>query len=340
MGDLWILWFKFILSAGVVVIGGVKLTRYADQVSDRFGLNKIWIGMMILGMITSLPELVASVASVAVFHSPNLSVGNIAGSVNFNLIIIFLMDLFYRSGSVTDQVKADRLYNFLSEFYGVLASIVVLEIFFSFFLKAPFIGYVSLGSVAILLIYFFGARFVFTTSEHPPLQEPKNILKLFKENRLMLGKLALSGAVVVLGGIWLSGVCDRIAVTTSLGHAFTGTIFLGFATSLPEIVVSLWALRLGQFELALGNIFGSNVFNIVILALCDLFDGPGALMSRVSIIHIFAISLSLLLTMILMIGIQKKGKKVWAGLGLDTILMMICFAIGMKILYDLTRVFP
>lgn len=340
MAEAWVLWAKFFISAGVVVLGGVKLTRYADQISDRFGLNKIWIGMMILGMITSLPELVASMASVVAFNAPNLSVGNIAGSVNINLMIVFLMDLFYRSGSVTDQVKANRLYNFLSEFYGILASIVVLEVFFSFFLKAPFVGHLSFGSIAIVLIYFFGARFVFTTSEHPPLEEPKNTLKLLKENRVVLGKLVLSAMVVVLGGIWLSGVCDRIALITSLGHTFTGTIFLGFATSLPEMVVSLWALRLGQFDLALGNIFGSNVFNIAILALCDLFDGPGALLSRVSIIHIFALSLSVLLTMILMIGIQKKGKRTLAGLGLDTILMMICFAIGMKILYDLTRVFP
>lgn len=334
MESSWIVWAKFLVSAVLVVIGGVKLTRYANVVSDKMNLSKAWVGMILLGLITSLPELAASLASVVLLRAPNLAVGNIAGSVNFNLMIVVLLDIAYRKGAVTNQVKASRTYDFSAEFFGILASIVVIEIFLAWHLGVLSFGHVSCGSILIVLVYVLAVRTIFESGEKPS-AEKKPIAQTIKDAKEPLVKLLVSAAVVVIGGIWLSGICDEIARMTLLGRTFTGTIFLGFVTSLPEIVVSLVALKIGAFDLAFGNILGSNIFNILILAVCDLFYKRGPLFARVSSAHILIMSLSVLLTTILIIGIQNPKKKTIFGLGIDTFFMLICFAMGLKFLYHL-----
>lgn len=334
MGSLWVVWLKFFLSASIVVVGGIRLTRYADILSDEMDLSKAWVGMILLGLITSFPELAASLASAVLFNAPDLAVGNIAGSVNINLMIIVLMDIVYRKGAVTNQAKPSRTYDFSAEFFGILASIVVIEIFLARYLGVFTLGHVSYGSLLIILVYILAARTIFD-SEEKPSADKKPILQAVKDAKEPLVKLLISATVVIIGGIWLSGICDEIAGMTSLGHTFTGTVFLGFVTSLPEIVVSLSALKMGAFDLAFGNVLGSNIFNILILAICDLFYRRGALFARVSSTHILIIAMSILLTTILIIGIQKPNKKTYFGLGLDSILMLICFAFGFNFLYYL-----
>ncbi|MDP8266938.1 MAG: hypothetical protein P9M07_08400 [Candidatus Aceula meridiana] len=334
MGSLWIVWLKFFLSAAVVVAGGVRLTRYADALSEKMNLSKAWVGMILLGLITSFPELAASLASTVLLRAPNLAVGNIAGSVNFNLMIIVLMDIIYRKGAITDQVKPSRTYDFSAEFFGILASIVVIEIFLAWHLGVLSFGHVSYGSILIVLVYILSVKTIFDSGERPSV-EIKPIAQAIKDAKEPIIKLLISASVVVVGGIWLSGICDDIAQTTSLGRTFTGTVFLGFVTSLPEIVVSLSALKMGAFDLAFGNVLGSNIFNILILAICDIFYKSGPIFARVSSTHILIMAVSVLLTTILIIGIQSPKKKTIFGLGLDTILMLICFAMGMKFLYHL-----
>lgn len=140
---------------------------------------------------------------------------------------------------------------------------------------------------------------------------------------------------MVLSSISLSGACDQIAIITGLGRTFVGTTFLAIVTSLPEIVVSISALKMNSIDLAFGNIFGSNMSNILILGICDFFYVKKPMMASVSPTHILMMSLSVVLTTILIFGIQKRCKKTFFGFGIDVILMMVCFAAGMKFLYDL-----
>ncbi|MDD3374317.1 MAG: hypothetical protein PHY73_01155 [Candidatus Omnitrophica bacterium] len=328
-----IIWLKFSMSAGLVIFSGIKLTKCADILSDRFSINKAWMGMILLGAITSLPEATASIASAAVIRAPNLAIGNIAGSVNFNLMIVVLMDFMYHRGSVTGQIQVKRTYEWSAVFYGILSSIVVIEIFLSPKTNLITFGPVSLGSILIVIFYFLGSKFIFKKKVKDTDSRIKHVVSV--QDKILIFKMVAGALVVIFSGIWLSGICDQISSITGLGQTFVGTTFLGFVTSLPEIVVSLSALRMGAFDLAFGNIFGSNMVNLLILAVSDLFYIKGPIFADVSQTHILMMTLSVVLTTILIVGIRKGVKKTFFGFGFDTILMMICFAVGMKFLYDL-----
>ncbi|MDP8265277.1 MAG: hypothetical protein P9M12_07395 [Candidatus Aceula lacicola] len=326
-------WLKFIISAGLVVFAGIKLTKYADILSDRFSISKAWMGMILLGAITSLPEATASIASAAVFHAPNLAVGNIAGSVNFNLMIVVLMEFVYRKGSITAQIQTKRTYEWSAVFYSLLSSIVVIEIFLSSKTNLIAFGPISLGSILIVVFYFLGSKFIFKKEANDKSNSVKRVVT--SQDKILILKMAAGAFAVILGGVWLSDSCNQISAITGLGQTFVGITLLGFVTSLPEIVVSVSALKMGAFDLAFGNIFGSNMFNILILAICEIVYRKGPIFAAVAQTHILMMTLSVVLTTILIVGIRKGAKKTFFGFGFDVILMMICFAIGMKFLYDL-----
>ncbi len=328
------MWLKFFVSAGLVVFAGVKLTKYADIVSDRFSISKVWVGMILLGVATSLPELTATIASAVGLNAPDLAVGNIAGSVNFNLMIIVVLDFLYRKGSITGQIQSKKTYEWSAAFYAVLSLIVVLEIFFASKARLIGIGSVSLGNILIVGIYILSSKYIFKVdSDQQAVESVRH--KITKDDQVLFIKIALGAGAVILGGIWLADVCDKIAIVTGLGRTFVGTMLLGFVTSLPEIVVSVSALKMGALDLAFGNIFGSNMFNILILSICEMTYAKGFLFENVSKAHIMMMTLSVVLTTILIAGIKKGKKKEFLGFGIDSILMIICFAIGMNFLYHL-----
>ena len=327
-------WLKFFVSAGLVIFSGIKLTKCVDVLSDEFNLAKVWAGMMLLGVVTSLPELTASISSVSLLGAPNLALGNITGSVNFNLMIVAIMDFMYRKGSITSQLKIKKSYQLSAVFFSILSVIVVIEIFLA--LKMPLfsIGPLSLGSVLIIILYVWGTRRIFLseTQQTPTARIEK---KISQKGKIAILKFCVFSCIVVLSSISLSGACDQIAIITGLGRTFVGTTFLAIVTSLPEIVVSISALKMNSIDLAFGNIFGSNMSNVLILGICDFFYVKKPMMASVSPTHILMMSLSVVLTTILIFGIQKRCKKTFFGFGIDVILMMVCFAAGMKFLYDL-----
>ena len=336
MSYLTVLWLKFLACAVIVVFAGVKITRYADILSERHQLNKAWVGMLLLGVITSLPELVASFSAAVFLNSPNLSVGNIAGSVNFNLIIVAILDLLYRKEAITNKLPARRTYDFSAEFYGIMASLLVIELFLSSQGYIFSIGHISFGFILIILSYILGVKIIFSPENNDlEIFSSHGIVEKGAEEKYLVQKLVLSALAVVLGGLWLSAVCDKLAIYTSLGSTFVGTTLLAIVTSLPEVVVSVCALKMGSFDLAFGNIFGSNMFNILILAICEIFYTPGPLLAFASPTHLLMLTLSVLMTTILIIGIQVRNKKKIFGMGLDSILLLICFVISIKFLYDL-----
>ena len=135
--------------------------------------------------------------------------------------------------------------------------------------------------------------------------------------------------------MWLAGSADVIAEQTGLGRTFFGGVFLAFITSLPEMVVSLSALRLNSLDLAIGNIFGSNMTNMFILFICSLFHRGGPILGTVSSAHVITAMLGIVLTYVAISGIYVKNKKTVFGLGWDSLVMAFFFIVGTGILYKL-----
>ena len=113
-------WIQFIISSVFIVFSGIKLTKYADIISDRLGWGKVWIGVLLLGLVTSLPEAITSFASIVYLQADNLAIGNLLGSNTFNPMIIVVLDILYRGGSVTNAVKTNRSHD-ISAVFAVYA---------------------------------------------------------------------------------------------------------------------------------------------------------------------------------------------------------------------------
>jgi cation:H+ antiporter len=194
---------------------------------------------------------------------------------------------------------------------------------------------VSAGGVMIAACYFAGMRRLARQGAGRSVLAPSRDEAVSK-NRPLAGlgaQLLLNAAIVVVGGMWLARSADVIAWQTGLGGTFFGSIFLALVTSLPEVVVSLSAMKIGSLDLALGNIFGSNMTNMFILFVCGLFYRGGAILGAVSKAHVVTAALSVLLTFVAVKGVFTRNKRTVFGLGLDSLIMIVLFFAGTGILY-------
>jgi len=330
------LWLKFLVSASVIVVAGVRLTKYADILGDRLNIGKVWVGIVVLGLITSLPEAVSALTATLLLNAPDLAVGNLFGSNNFNPLLIVVMDLVYRQGSVTDQIPLNKSHLYSAGFSICLSLIVMAEIYFRTYYPMPNVGGLSVGTLLIFVVYISGMRKLAVMGDNVEavVQDPNE-----EKHRVTMGSvylnLAMCAVLVVVSAIWLANICNTIAEVTGLGGTFVGSIFLALVTSLPEMVVSISALKLGQFDLAIGNIFGSNMTNTFIVFLTDLFYRGKLLLGVVSQAHLVTIGLSVILSAILIVGLKTKNKKTLFCLGWDSIVLLTLFIVGTYFMYIL-----
>ncbi|MFC1510245.1 sodium:calcium antiporter [Candidatus Omnitrophota bacterium] len=332
------IWLDFIISAFVIIASGIVLTRLADKLSEDFEIGKVWIGVVLLGVVTSLPEAVTSLFSIISVRSPDLAVGNLFGSNNFNPLLIVVMDIFYRRGAITNDIVFKRPQKIVVSFAFLLSLFVLSEMLLHLCGVSFRFGFLSGGSIFLFVLYIAGVKMVATSSAGQTscvaavgnAQKKQASISLFK----IISGLAVCALLIVFAAMRLAHAADVIALETGLGQTFVGSLFLAIVTSLPEMVVSLSALQLGAFDLAIGNIFGSNMANLFIIAICDVFYKKGALLSAVSSAHFVTLGLSLLLMSIIVFGV-RHSKKVVFGIGLDSLLMAGCFLIGNGILFYL-----
>jgi len=330
-------WLEFFISAGIIVFAGIRLTIYADKLSDELQLGKVWIGIVLLGLVTSLPEAITSLVSVISLGADNLAVGNLLGSNNFNPMLIVVMDVLYRRGALTSSIQPSSLHKVSACFAMLLSGIVIIDIIFTVPVLNFYNTSLSMGSLMIAVFYFIGMRqlailsagkSVITPSSERSSQQSAAMIRIWTQ-------LLISAALVIAGAIWLARSADIIAQQTGLGGTFFGSIFLAFVTSLPELVVSISALRLGSLDLAIGNIFGSNMTNMFIVFICSLFHRGAPILSAVSKVHMITAALSIILTYVAVKGIYVRNKKTIFGLSWNSLIMIFFFVAGTCILYTL-----
>lgn len=314
----------FIGCTAVIVYGGTKLAIYGDKIARITGWGNAWVGLILIASVTSLPELMTGIGSVTLVHEPDLTAGNVFGSCVFNLFILSLIDVFIKQ-PITSLVKASHLYAGL---FGIILialsglAIMLDESTATLFWVSPF-------SVILIIAYLVAVRgiFGFTRAEkgnmvHTVPPAPYNNAEL-KQVSIVYG----ANAVLVTGAaLFLPYFSERLALQTGLGNTFFGTLFLAAATSMPELVVSFAAIRLRAFDLLVGNLLGSNAFNIFILALTDFFYTDGSLFVNIQSAHLDSVMVVIIMTAVAGLGFMAKPqKKVWR-LSLDTFIILMLYA--------------
>lgn len=330
-----ILWVGLILCTSVIVYAGTRLCKYGDIIAEKTGLGGTWIGVVLMASVTSLPELVTGMSSVTYAGVPDIAIGNVIGACVFNMLILAILDAIYRPMPVLAKAHQG---NILSAGFGIfLLSMVAISL--SLGHRILPLGWIGLYSPLLVLIYFVAMRLVY-------LYERTQISVFLKEMAVKLKyedisvktailKFSINAVFVIIAAVFLPKVGEGIAESTGLGQTFVGSIFIAIVTTIPEVVVSIAAVRIGAIDLAMGNLFGSNIFNIFILAIDDFFFIKGPILSFVNENHIISALFAIAMTSTAIIGLTYRAEKRTLFLAWDSIVIILLYMANLMSLYML-----
>jgi cation:H+ antiporter len=335
---VYLVWVQFAVCLAVVVIAGTRLSKYADIISEKTGLGRIWIGAVLLATVTSLPELATGVSSVALVGQPDLTLGDLFGSNLVNLALIAIIDVFYTrgpilhflgSGIVLAATASTLLLAVAATSIYIAQNVAVVGLF----------NYIGLYSPLLILLYLL---IQYTLVRFHPPQESQlsaNVSTKADYDNTSLVKVSVIFAVTALAiagaGIWLGIIGEQISTVTGLKSSFVGTLFLAICTSSPEIVVSMSALRMGALDMAVGNLIGSNLFNMgVTIFVDDLFYKRGPILSYAATEHIGTALFAIVMSCVVIIGLifrPRFGQRIWVGV--DAVALILLYVGAITVLY-------
>jgi cation:H+ antiporter len=328
-------WIGFIICTFAIVYSGTRLSKYGDIIAEKTGVGKVWIGVILMASVTSLPELVTGVGSVTYGGVPNIAVGDVLGSCVFNILIIAILDIVY---PVTPLSAKAHQGNILSAGFGILLlSIVAASLFLGN--AAEPMGWIGPYTVLFVIVYLVAMRLVF-------FYEKRQISSFIKEigaelryrdisQKEAITKFSINAVVVIVAAVFLPEIGAGLAESTGLGQTFVGNILIAVSTSLPELVVSLTAIKIDAVDLAVGNLFGSNIFNIFILAIDDIFFVKGPLLSFANPSNIISALSAIAMTTIAIIGLTYRAEKKRLFLAWDSIGIVLAYVVNLMLLYML-----
>ena len=326
----------FITAAAVVVGAGIVLAKAGDQIAERTGLGGLFVGMILLAGATSLPEVAVDI-SASLAGAPDIAVGDLFGSSMANMAILAVIDLIHR-GRVWPSIGIAHAR--LAAIAISLTAIAVLGI------AAPTgiaIGWIGIDTIIIVFGYIAGALWI----RRSPMRawtragDAGEILaptgwgkdKAQRPIRAEVARFAAASAVVLVAapGLALSG--QAIAAQTGVGETFEGALLVAIATSLPELVASLTAVRIGAYDLAVGNLFGSNAFNMVALLAADAAYVKGPILAAVDPAQVIA-GIGAILLMALALPAVVHGEKTRVSrMEPDALLVLIVWAVMLVLVF-------
>ncbi|GIW80721.1 MAG: cation transporter [Gemmatales bacterium] len=328
--------FEFLASASIIVIAGTFLTRYADAIAELTKLGRLLVGSIFLASATSLPELSVDV-SAARQGLPDLAVGDLMGSSLINLLILGLLDLSHQAKGrmLSRQSAAHALSATMSMVLAALAGIAIVS-------RIPFhVAGIGAGSIALAVVYVLGLRIVYYdqrySSPHPEETESADLMPTVQETltlpRAIIG-YCIAALVIILAAPYVAESAGELADRSGLGGTFVGTTLVALSTSLPELVTTFAAVRLGAFDLALGNIFGSNSFNMVLLLPVDMAYS-GSLLASVSPTHAVTCLSAILITCVAVMGQLYHAEKRLRFVEPDAALIILLVLSALGLVYFL-----
>ena len=323
-------WLKFLVSTILIVLAAYQLAKYGDVIAIRTRLGGMFIGLLLLAGATSLPELLTTINSLSQ-GVPNLAAGNLLGSNLFNMFLLAILDLMHRNERILR--KAALKHALTGSLTVFLIGLVVFFILADIDLK---IGWMGVDSLIILLVYVVSIRLIQANQTHgsslPQIEPeiPTGTPPLW-QGLAGFGAAAL-GLVIVTP--WMVSASAEIAKITGLGTTFVGTTLVAVVTSLPELVTTLAAVKLGANDMAIGNLFGSNLFNMFALGLTDLFFLPGRFLGIIDPAFLLVGVLGLLMTGLGLIGNLARLERRVLFIEIDALVLMVMYFGGLWLLYS------
>lgn len=327
----------FAAAAIAVWFAGSRLARYVDALTNKTGLGQAFMGMLLLGGITSLPE-VAAVSTSAATGNAALAVNNLLGTASINLVLLAAADIYFGRGALT-AIAARPATLMQGVLAMILASLVALVATIG---DVETIG-IGGGSMAIAFAAF-GALWLSSHFEHRHVWEivgdagkdDAGDRGEAKQDDRSVGRLCLyigiCAVLILISGFILSTAADAIATRTGLAAGMVGFVLVGFATSLPELSSIIAALQLKRFQMAIGDIFGTNIFNLLLIAVADIFYRGGPVLAEAGRFEVTGAILAVLMTGVFIFGLLERKDRTVLRMGYDSAAALLVFAAGLLLL--------
>lgn len=273
----------FVVGAGAIVVAGTFLARAADVIAARTKLGGVWVGSILVATATSLPEIGTDVSAV-LRGAVDLAVGDLFGSSMANMLILGVVALVPAGRDVFRRAALDHaLFASLATIMTAIAAMAIMV------RMEAALWRVGVVSIVLAALYLIASRLIARHTAIARVAEqviemtPAADLAQAHAEAMPLRRASVTFGVAALAILtitpWFAGVAHRLADATGIGQTVVGTSLVGLTTSLPELVTSLTAVRLGAFDLAVGNLFGSNAFNMAMFGALDLASSRGPVLA-------------------------------------------------------------
>lgn len=328
------IWLGFAACAALIGFGGVWLSRYGHVIAQKTGMGGTWVGVLLLATVTSLPELFTGISAVAIADAPNIAVGNALGACVFNLAIVSVLDWMHRGESFFDRADIGHL---LAAAFGImLLAFVAFNLLLPDGAEAWAIGHVGIYTPIIIAFYAIAMRIVYMYERREFAKLTGELAESERDIPLAAAvqRYAIAAVIVLAAGTALPFVGEALARAHGWNTSFVGTVFIALVTSLPELVVTISALRLGALDMAIANLLGSNLFVLLIIAIDDLFYVKGPILSHVSPVHAASALSAIVMTAAVIVGLVYRPKsRLFGTIGWASLFLVVAYVLNAYLLF-------
>lgn len=318
----------FLLATMLIAIFGTRLTKAADQLADITGMGEAMFGAIFLGSITSLPGIITSVVAAANNH-PQLAISNAIGGIAAQTFFLSIADITYKR--VNLEHAAASLTNLMQG--ALLICLLAIVIMSAFGPEIDWMG-VHPFSILMIVVYVVGSRMI-SKAQKSPMWSPRITLQTVQDEpeeqnqKLSLAKVGIKFtmyAVLVAGSGYMVGYTGiQIAEQSALSDGLVGTLMTAVATSLPELIVSVAAVRQGALTLAVGNIIGGNSFDVLFVSISDFAYTPGSILHTATNEQFLIIGATILMTGTLLLGMLHREKHGFGKIGWESLMIILVY---------------
>ncbi len=330
-------------AAIAVWMAGVKLSNATDVLSSRSGLGEALSGLILLAIVTNLPE-IAITASAALSDNLGVAVGNILGGIAIQTVVLVALDVFGVRGPHPLTYRAASLVLVLE---GALVIAVLTVVVMGTQLPSSLVfERIAPGGLLIAVLWVIGLLLLNKARSGLPWQErgeapesqgePRGHSKAKKAREAQDGRVGTGRAVAVFGaaalitlaaGVVLERSGDVIASDVGMSGVLFGATFLAVATSLPEVSTGITSVRLGDYKLAVSDIFGGNAFLPVLFLMASLLSGQ-AVLPQAQNTDIYLTGLGILLTAVYIWGLVFRPRRRIFRMGVDSLAVLVLYVVG------------
>ncbi|WP_396931840.1 sodium:calcium antiporter [Mycolicibacterium sp.] len=333
----------FIASAAVIWIAGITLSQTTDVLSQRWHLGSALGGVILLAIATNLPE-IAITASAALSHHVDVAVGNILGGIAIQTVVLAVLDaagtrprkpLTYLAASLTLVLEA-----------GLVVALLVIVVMSTQLPRSLIAWRLTPGAVLIVVVWAIGLFLIRRarnglpwhdsghapdSQEKPPGHSTATNEKTATTKGVTTGRtvtvFTIAALATLVAGVVIERSGEEVFGRWGMSGVLFGATVLAAATSLPELSTGLASTRMGDYKLAMSDIFGGNAFLPVLFLLATLLSGS-AVLPTAHHTDIYLTALAGLLTVVYMAGLIFRPQRQWLRMGLDSIAVVILYLVG------------